>query len=152
MVIFWYSLFADINQHQSSIVLQLQSYCDGTHSFVTCVILIPCAQTHPSAPFNCANSSLGYVLKSLCMITLTFSWPSACGTGLRDRTETLVTVGVFIIWWRTPLPTRPVAPVRMRCISIVTLADDLRKRKKAEGRLILCEDFDDGTQGCKFQP
>lgn len=50
------------------------------------------------------------------MITLTFGCPSAIGTGLLLRTETAVTDSKAIIWWRTAEPTRPVAPVRMRCI------------------------------------
>ena len=49
-------------------------------------------------------------------MTFTFSCPSAWATGLRERTETFETVGVTIICCNTAEPTRPVAPVRTRCI------------------------------------
>jgi hypothetical protein len=51
-------------------------------------------------------------------------WPSAIGTGLRERIEILEMEGVVSMEWRTPEPTRPVAPVRIRCIVVEVL--DLR--------------------------
>ena len=50
------------------------------------------------------------------MITFTFSCPSAMGTGRRLRTVMAVTAGVTSRVWRQAEPTRPVAPVRIRCI------------------------------------
>lgn len=49
------------------------------------------------------------------------------GTGLRERMETLVMAGVVSMECRTPEPTRPVAPVRMRCIvSCVVFSMDFK--------------------------
>ena len=51
------------------------------------------------------------------MIVVTFELLAASGTGRRERMVSFVTLGAERRWCRAAVPTRPVAPVRMRCMA-----------------------------------
>lgn len=84
-----------------------------TYSAVTCPAGMPKAQMQPTAPLSCCSKSPGYLLKSLCMRTLTFSTPMACLTGRLESTETFEMVEDAMHRARTADPAVPVQPVKM---------------------------------------
>lgn len=101
---------------QSNVMLFKVTKMVETNSFVTLSWLIPNAQTTPLAPCNCSRTLGSYFVKSLWIIVLTLESFSAKGTGLLLKMEILVISFDFSIASKTLEPTRPVAPVRMRCM------------------------------------
>lgn len=65
---------------------------EWTYSLVTSVTEIPWLQIHAVEPFNLFKTSGSYTEKSFWMMTSTFGFPSAIGTGRLLKMESLATL------------------------------------------------------------